>query len=103
MNFFSLITQNLETFISLLLLLIAFVKTTAWGRAKGQALDTVVSVIESLNLEEAKSAVAAQKLNPGARDALVHAVAKSDPSKTPEQLLNRLTRELTRGLVKAPQ
>ena len=92
--------ENKETVIGLLVALFSLLRLTTWGRAKGQALDTVIGVIESLDLKDAKTLVASHQtyLPTGARDALDHAVNKADAGKKPVPLVNRLAKEVFRGL-----
>ena len=96
------ILDNKELFVTLIVTVLAIVKLTAWGRAKADALDAVIGVIERLGANFVKNGVAAQesKLAPPVKDALQHAVAKADPKKTPVPPAARLVRELLRGVIR---
>jgi len=96
------ILDNKELFVTLIVTVLAIVKLTAWGRAKADALDAVIGVIERLGANFVKNGVAAQesKLATPVKDALQHAVAKADPKKTPVPPAARLVRELLRGVIR---
>ena len=95
------ILDNKELFVALIVTVLAIVKLTAWGRAKADALDAVIGVIERLNASFVKGGIAAHepKLKPQVKDALHHAVAKADPKKTPERPSVRFAREVLRGVI----
>lgn len=96
------ILDNKELFVTLIVTVLAIVKLTAWGRAKADALDAVIGVIERLGANFVKNGVAAQetKLAAPVKDALQHAVAKADPKKTPERPAVRFAREVLRGVIR---
>ncbi len=96
------ILDNKELFVTLIVTALAIVKLTAWGRAKADALDAVIGVIERLGANFVKSGIAAQepKLKAQVKDALQHAVAKADPKKTPARPAVRFAREVLRGIVR---
>ena len=98
MNLWLLITQNSEIIISASLALIGVLKLTRWGQARAEALDTLVGIIENLNLREAKSMVVAQqsRLSDSAVAAIEHAVSKADPKKRVRPIWRRLGEELLR-------
>lgn len=95
------ILDNKELFVALIVTVLAIVKLTAWGRAKADALDAVIGVIERLNASFVKGGIAAHepKLKPQVKDALHHAVAKADPKKTPDGTVTRIVREVLRGFL----
>jgi len=95
------VNNNRELFITLLGSILAIIKLTAWGKAKAEALDTVIAVIERAGANVVKSGVAAKEaqLTAGALDALHVSVAKADPKKTVPRPATRLVRELFRGII----
>lgn len=99
MSFFATLLANPELTTGAVTALAGAVKLTSWGRSKAKALDTVVETIETLDLHEAKQAIAQRKLPGGVADALVHAVDKADRKKKPEQPFKRFGRELLRGFI----
>jgi len=90
------ILEHADLFGTLLATIITILKLTAWGKGKPDALDTVVNVIEQLGAKEVKGGVVAQEgnLTPEAKDAILHAVAKADPKKTPETLAIRFIKNI---------
>jgi hypothetical protein len=99
----SFVSDNRELFITLLGSILAIIKLTAWGKAKAEALDTVIAVIERAGANVVKSGVAAKEaqLTAGALDALHVSVAKADPKKTVPRPATRLVCELFRGILPA--
>ena len=97
----TLILNHKELIATLIVTLLTVIKLTAWGRAKAEALDAVIGVIERLGAKEVKTGVAGQelKLETAAQDALRHAVAKVDPKKTPDGPVTRIVREVLRGFL----
>ncbi len=97
------ILDNKELIASFIVTLLAIVKLTAWGRAKAEALDAVIGVIERLGANYVKSGVAVEepKLKPQVKEALQHAVAKADPKKTPARPAVRFAREVLRGVIRS--
>jgi len=97
------VNNNRELFITLLGSILAIIKLTAWGKAKAEALDTVIAVIERAGANVVKSGVAAKEaqLTAGALDALHVSVAKADSKKTVPRPATRLVRELFRGILPA--
>ena len=95
------ILNNQEVLSGAVLSIIAILKLTAWGRAKAEALNQVVAVIEHWQAHDIKRSVAMQEddLSSGARDALHDAVAEVDAKQTPQPFWRRLLRELVRGLL----
>ena len=55
------VNNNRELFITLLGSILAIIKLTAWGKAKAEALDTVIAVIERAGANVVKSGVAAKE------------------------------------------
>ena len=96
------ILDNKELFVTLIVTVLAIVKLTAWGRAKADALDAVIGVIERLGANFVKNGVAAQesKLAATVQHALERAVAKADPKTAPAPPADRLVRELLRGVIR---
>jgi len=94
-----LLLENIDLIGTLIGSIIAVLKLTSWGKAKSDALDTVVNVIEKVDSLEIKGSVSAMEgnLNPAAKDALRHAVDKADPKKTPVALAGRILKILLPG------
>ncbi|CAM2066706.1 hypothetical protein SCOR_15105 [Sulfidibacter corallicola] len=101
MNVLDFLQEYQAALISLAVAVIGAVKLTSWGRARAEVLDTLVTIIESLGLKEAKAVMAVQerRLSQGAQDALAHAVSKADPKKKPKPLGQRLLGEALRGII----
>ena len=105
MSFFEevlrVLIEHWECAIPIAVALVGALKLTSWGKNKGQALDVVVRIIETLGLSEAKSLVASQQiaLPHGVNDAIEFAVAKADPKKQPPSWTTLLFREAFRGFL----
>lgn len=102
MSFLEFIVAHQGTIISVLVAFVGFLKLTSWGKAKSEALDAIVGVIETLSIDEAKHQIAAEsgKISQGASDAIEHAVNKVDTKKRPKPVGERLAGELLRGILR---
>lgn len=92
-------TNNWEAILGVITALFGALKLSNWGKAKSQALDAVVSVVEAVGSTEVKRALKVRPISAGASDALEHAVSKVDVKKEPKRLGARLATELLRGIV----
>lgn len=75
--------DNWGTILSIITVIIAIVRLTAWGKANKEALDNVVEAIETIDSKEVKEAVKAshKKLPTGSANALTNSVQKADSTK----------------------
>ena len=101
-TFLAFILANKEVFAAFVVAVLAIVKLTAWGRAKADALDAVIDVIERLGANYVKTGVAVRQTNlkPPVQAALRNAVAKADPKKQPARPAVRFAREMLRGVLR---
>ena len=94
-----LLLENADLFGTLIATIITILKLTSWGKAKSDALDTVVGVIEQVGSMEIKKGVSTREgnLTGAAKDAIRHAVAKADSKKTPDALVSRILKSILGG------
>jgi len=81
-------------------LVLALLKSTAWGKAHHKALLDVMQAVEDVGATNVKVRVANTALTAGAavQAAITNSTDVVDPNKTPKPLAVRILQELARGV-----
>lgn len=95
-DIFGWITQNPDTVIFFLMILVGGLRLTAWGRANAEALDKVVEIIEKTDALKVKGKISKASMSRSAGDVLDDKIAKHNPGMEKIKTSKVFARELAK-------
>jgi hypothetical protein len=90
--FVNFLINNWDNIVTIVGAIVIVVRSTAWGRSRQEALDTVVRAIEQIDAKDVKDRVRALQaiLSDGSANAIHDAVRKVDPEKIAPSLVESI-------------